>query len=714
MIIQIRMDGLWIKPPILLKTHKNVQIIHAAKHMDGVLKAIDGGTNVSAQELTMSRELMSGHNVILGAFLEIVGIHGGRHSDEGGPRKKLKAAAPSEFLCRPFRSAYPNIPSSFKLPAYPFLPSLPPMAFFTPVKFLNKFEVRVGNTKYLYTIRPTASSLYELRDRESDPDYDADENWSFRAWCGAPATNEEHLRAFREAAAGRQKVDGDCLICMEPFNLSDHKAVTCPYCETAYCRTCIQTCLLQDTVAQCQEPACRKSWTDEFLRGTMTKVFMMGPYKAHREKLLIDQERARLPESQQDAQRYRNACELVKPITVKINMLDDKIKELPSYIAYHALRDKNDKRWENPEYVKMTTLQRQVYLDTMRNEEASLKKNLDNDARPFRKEISTLRSDAYTIALGIVDAYGKDEGARQTTHAEANKSKWTFTMRCPAAECEGFVGLDWVCGMCTQTVCKDCRECVGSGDSPHVCDDAKVASVKALAKEAKPCPKCAAMISKIDGCDQMWCTQCHTAFSWRTGNVETYIHNPHYYQWMRQTGQHLAPVPRAQQLGADAPCMTAEQICARATRIPGLAAHPTLASWIQRTYHVLTTIVHGFTLDIQTEDTRVGESKRILRVRRLVKEIDDAEWGAKLQQFERTSNRKRRLYHVYDMFKMTVADLIRPIVDRAHIESDFAETLVGSLQSLGAYVDNELRKIKREFNMSNVYFVTPWSEREVH
>jgi hypothetical protein len=64
-----------------------------------------------------------------------------------------------------------------------------------------------------------------------------------------------------------------------------------------------------------------------------------------------------------------------------------------------------------------------------------------------------------------------------------------------------------------------------------------VATAELLNKDTKPCPKCSMGIFRIEGCDMMFCTQCHTAFDWRTGAIETRnIHNPHYFEWSQRNG----------------------------------------------------------------------------------------------------------------------------------------------------------------------------------
>lgn len=107
-------------------------------------------------------------------------------------------------------------------------------------------------------------------------------------------------------------------------------------------------------------------------------------------------------------------------------------------------------------------------------------------------------------------------------------------------ECSGIVMMHeatattsrkFECGLCHKKYCADCLELLSE---EHECSQEDRLNVIEILNSTKPCPKCMTRIGKIDGCDQMWCTKCHTAFSWITGKVElSRVHNPHYYEWRR-------------------------------------------------------------------------------------------------------------------------------------------------------------------------------------
>jgi len=68
----------------------------------------------------------------------------------------------------------------------------------------------------------------------------------------------------------------------------------------------------------------------------------------------------------------------------------------------------------------------------------------------------------------------------------------------------------------------------------HKCEKEAKISFRAIKKEAKPCPTCGEFISKISGCDQMFCIKCGTGFSWTSGQIEKgVIHNPHAHDFFR-------------------------------------------------------------------------------------------------------------------------------------------------------------------------------------
>ena len=121
---------------------------------------------------------------------------------------------------------------------------------------------------------------------------------------------------------------------------------------------------------------------------------------------------------------------------------------------------------------------------------------------------------------------------RSGLHTVADKERKAFVMPCPDEGCKGYLTSGYTCGICNK---KTCPKCVIILDGPHECDPDMVATAELIKKETKPCPTCGERIGKVSGCDQMWCIKCHTTFSWNKGAIEKGdIHNPHYYQWLRE------------------------------------------------------------------------------------------------------------------------------------------------------------------------------------
>jgi hypothetical protein len=122
------------------------------------------------------------------------------------------------------------------------------------------------------------------------------------------------------------------------------------------------------------------------------------------------------------------------------------------------------------------------------------------------------------------------------------KREVVYSIPCSKNGCRGFLNNQSVCGICDKKHCSKCRVAPRDLDE-HKCDPNTLETIKMLEKDTKPCPKCFTPISKISGCDQMWCTQCKTAFSWKTGMIETgQVHNPHYWQYLQKEGRDLEQV----------------------------------------------------------------------------------------------------------------------------------------------------------------------------
>lgn len=176
-------------------------------------------------------------------------------------------------------------------------------------------------------------------------------------------------------------------------------------------------------------------------------------------------------------------------------------------------------------------------------EAINLRKHVDREIRDLQREISKL----HTEIANKETEYTRQRRALlgETNDAAVQRQERSaFIRACPVQDCRGFLSSQWKCGVCENWTCPECNVIKGKEKNvEHTCNADDVATAKLIANDTRSCPTCGMGIYKIDGCDQMWCTQCHTAFSFRTGRIENNIHNPHYYEWMRRTGQELARAP---------------------------------------------------------------------------------------------------------------------------------------------------------------------------
>lgn len=308
----------------------------------------------------------------------------------------------------------------------------------------------------------------------------------------------------------------DCAICTE--KIAPGRTVCCAKCSGTSCRDCFQQYLMNSTMTpSCMH--CRVPVSDDFVLDNTSLTWRTKAYKVYRENLLFEIERARMPESQPYAAAYAQASRALLVSKAEIERLKGLVQRTNDVKQAIALQQ------------RLHSVLRHVTMGHGRSHWQGGPADVSNilaAAALGSVELDTaIRVFYQPMALG-----GAGGGAAPV--APMGAVVRAFVMACPGAECRGFLAPDYSCGLCSAVTCESCHEIK---EDDHVCNADVVANVKALKKEARPCPTCATQISKIDGCDQMWCTQCKTTFSWRTGlKEEGHTHNPHYYEYMRAHG----------------------------------------------------------------------------------------------------------------------------------------------------------------------------------
>ena len=213
-----------------------------------------------------------------------------------------------------------------------------------------------------------------------------------------------------------------------------------------------------------------------------------------------------------------------------VNPKCDSIFEI-SFLREHLPRSFWDLDYKNSRKSVLVEHE-EMYKDATMTEIARInqKTQIENDILKLEQEMVNIRR---LIQDKKQDIWSLDH--RQQPTKSSNKLR----VPCHATDCLGFC-IDNVCAICSKKTCDKCHGFL-QDDGSHECKEDDLSTVKEICRNSRPCPSCNEAISKTEGCDQMLCTGCHTAFSWRTGKIDTgRIHNPHWYEIRRRVGRELA------------------------------------------------------------------------------------------------------------------------------------------------------------------------------
>jgi len=173
----------------------------------------------------------------------------------------------------------------------------------------------------------------------------------------------------------------------------------------------------------------------------------------------------------------------------------------------------------------LSFIERRNNIKNLKNIIKNLNNKIKNDDLIFNsKKYSDLKNELYSRNLELSYLLNNN-----------NYNKYIYKYPCANNNCNGFVNSFWICQLCENITC---NHCFNIKNINHLCikDDIETANI--IKNNSKPCPNCNISIIKSDGCDQMWCVNCHTTFDWKTLQIKKggVIHNPEYFRYMRDNG----------------------------------------------------------------------------------------------------------------------------------------------------------------------------------
>lgn len=384
---------------------------------------------------------------------------------------------------------------------------------------------------------------------------------------------------------------------------------------------------------------CYNVFSDTVLRDTFNKTWVHGEYKKHRENILLQREKQLLPDTQPMVRNFKDAVERRQRIEENTRRLGE-----------------------------------------------------------LRKQCEDLRAaiwrDQHTVDRHERNGY-RDLGHHQSGSAEEQKKRVIFG--CPVADCRGFVE-DGLCGTCQSHICMQCGV---EKDDHHACNPDTKKGFQYVLRNSKRCPKCFTNISRVDGCAQMWCTVCKTAFDYNTMEIcHGVIHNPHYFEHLRKHDMEL-PDMNDEDFCNNQPIPTARQFALKIRQTQPLSTvsateKEIYVSKTEQLFSFVRNLLHIYDITVRRLRRRNQMNDHSdLRLKYLINELSEDEWKIELQRREKKVNKNHSCIEIYEMACVVGGQHLWQ-----YIRDDMdVYTLYDRIMQLREYANTHLNELEHKYSM---------------
>lgn len=481
----------------------------------------------------------------------------------------------------------------------------------------------------------------------------------------------------------------ECQICVIEMKGVKRAPLKCMYCDFVSCLECCKKYILEQPVPQCMnaKSVCSREWTRKFLVDNFPHHFLNTQYKKHRENVLLQQERALFVETQ-------------------------------PYVINQVETEKV--------FTEMSKINQQI---------TALNKIYGSHLRTYRNL------------------------CQRSIH-----ERQTYTRCCPKDGCKGFLTQQWKCGICETKFCRHCHQETSqrqqTGDDPetdpatdpttdpapletqtpntqtpninssiesknefieqtestltdpttppqHICNPDDVETAKMLEKNTKPCPNCSMGIFKIDGCNQMFCTNCNTAFDWVTRKIMNgnNIHNPHYFEWLRnrETSEHPTdpPLPEANNACANEGITNETSLSLLRIRKfkPNLTEYQRVE--IQEMVSICRKILHIREVVMPMYVYNYIERNRQVRISFMRNKMTEIEFKRQVQQNDKKYSKSQEIYNVYQFLINAASDIILRYLDSLQKNNETSNTMK-EIETIVNYANDCFLEISKTYKSKRI------------